>query len=193
MSAIPIPETVLAAASESPAVEPDRLNSERIAARFGSYGIEIIAESGSLRRANLYSEEDRARTCRTYAIVETTDTPAEIANEHAAILAGRSIGATFRETGWRVTKRTLLTVEVDLASLDGEVAALMRLNEIEIAAAHLYELIIQRDGQSVHYATILEVHHPKYLDLDELRTLFPSNSTISPQTLAELLQVFGLG
>lgn len=192
MSAIPIPETVLAAAGDTPAVEPELLNSERIAARFGSYGIEIIAETENFRRANLYSGTGDDRTCRTYALVETRNTPRGIAGEHGAVLSGRSIGATFRQGGWRVTKRTLLTAEVDLALLDGDVVHLMQLPEAVPAAAHLYELIVDKDGRSIHYATILELHHPEYLELEVLEKLFPSNATITPGTLHELLQVFDL-
>ncbi len=196
MSAIPIPQALLAAASQSAAVEPDRLNSERIAARFGSYGIEIIAENGGLRRANLYSGSDDSRTCRTYAVVETTETPADIGDEHRAIVTGHSIGATFRRSGWRVAKRTLLTAEVELAALDPEVALAMRLPESGKAALHLYELDVDKAGHEIHYATILEVHHPEYLKLAELDELFRASatgdSTISQEVLQELLQVFGL-
>ena len=192
MSAIPIPEPVLAAASNTPAVEPERLNSERIAARFGNCGIEILAVDGELRRTNLYSGTGNDRTCRTYALVETRNAPEAIQAEHDAILSGQSIGATFQKRGWRVSKRTLLTASVEPGSLDSDVLGLMQISPDAAAAAHLYELLVDKDGGSIHYATILELHHPDYLGIQELERLFPSDLTISPDTLHELLQVFGL-
>ena len=42
-------------AASSAAIAPQPLNSERIAGRFGSYGIEVLEGQGAVRVANLYS------------------------------------------------------------------------------------------------------------------------------------------
>lgn len=194
MSATPLPETIRAAARKTSAEEPQLLNSERIRDRFGSYGIEILEDAAGLRRANLYSGTDADTICRTYALVRTIDAAPEIDVEHGAITTGRSIGATFRAGGWTVAKKTLLTAAADLAVIDPDVTGLMRLAGSERIALHAYELIVERGDRSIHYATILELHHPDYLQQDELATLFPSgsNSTISPDTVTELLRHFEL-
>ena len=194
MSATHFPEPIRAAARDASAEEPQLLNSERIRDRFGSYGIEILTDSNGLRRANLYSESTAGRTCRTFALVRTIDAAAEIGAEHGAIATGRSIGATFREGGWTVAKRTLITASIDLATIDPDVTRLMQLDGTESIALHAYELIVERRDRSIHYATILELHHPEYLQENELATLFPSggNATISPDAVTELLEHFEL-
>jgi hypothetical protein len=37
---------------------------------------------------------------------------------------------------------------------------------------HAYELRIEQDPESIHYATIVEVHHPDYLSPVELHSLY---------------------
>ncbi len=180
------------AARNTPAVEPELLNSERIQASFGSYGIEILGEASGLRRANLYSEDAGSRTCRTYAVVRSNAVPEGIAAAHDAVKDGRSIGATFRDAGWTVAKRTIATTGVELDRIDPAVAALMRLDVSGRVALHLYELVIDRDDVRIDYATILELHHPAYIDAATLERLFPVDSAISEGSLHELLDVFGL-
>lgn len=194
MSAKPIPEPIRTAARTASAQGPQLLNSERIRDRFGSYGIEILADRNGLRRANLYSHADGGKTCRTFALVHTLNAPRDIAAEHAAISSGRSIGATFRDSGWTVAKKTLLTGSAALAEIDPDVSRLMRLAGTECIAVHAYHLIIEQHGQAITYATILELHHPDYLGEDELATLFSSSSdaTASPATVTELLRRFEL-
>jgi hypothetical protein len=64
----------LAAVAGAPALAqpPARelLNSERIAAAFGSYGVEVVAQDDTLRISNLYSTEAGVTTCRTFATVD---------------------------------------------------------------------------------------------------------------------------
>ena len=73
-----LPRSVIAAALDACTHESERLNSERIAERFGSYGIEVISSGPGLRRSNLYSSEDEVRTCRTYAVVRFVDEPVRL-------------------------------------------------------------------------------------------------------------------
>ena len=52
------------------------LNSERIAEKFGNYGIEVL-EQNPLRVSSLYSVEHGQRVCRTFAIVMFEPHPTE--------------------------------------------------------------------------------------------------------------------
>ena len=153
--------------------EPELLNSERIEARFGSYGVEVLAEGQRLRHSSLYSVENGARTCRTYAIVEFLDTrSAAIEAPHAAVRSGQSLGATFREAGWAIRKRSLFTGSANVGP-EQRIAGLMRLTTTQSLAMHVYRLYIERDAESIPYANIIEVHHPDYLSQEELEALYP--------------------
>jgi hypothetical protein len=146
------------------------LNSERIAARFGNYGIEVLASDTRERVSNLYSEANGQRTCRTFAVVRY---PAAIdpalAAEHAEIVRGGSIGAVFAAHGWRVDKTNLRYFEVDAP---GRVAALMHVAPGRRLAAHAYELDVVKDGRSFEYALLVEIHHPDYLQREDLPAIY---------------------
>ncbi|MBT8083337.1 MAG: hypothetical protein KJO56_13005 [Gammaproteobacteria bacterium] len=149
------------------------LNSERIEQRFGNYGIELLESEDGLRRSNLYSREGNLATCRTYALVEFTEQLDErYADTHATVLAGGSIGATARERGWEVHKHTAYIGQLRLPERPTEVRRLMRLRGGELLAVHVYRLILAQADNTLPYATIIEIHHPDYLDLTDLRTLY---------------------
>ena len=146
------------------------LNSERIAQRFGSYGIEVLASDPRVRVSNLYSEERGARTCRTFAVVlYRTGVDPAIAAEHEEIARGGSIGAVFAAHGWQVVKTNLRYLKIDASQ---RVAGLMRIAAGTRLAAHAYELEVVQAGRSVPYALLLEIHHPDYLRLDDLRSIY---------------------
>ena len=42
-------------------------------------------------------------------------------------------------------------------------------------AVHGYELSVRKDTELVSYTTIVEVHHPDYLNLDELETIYSTD------------------
>jgi hypothetical protein len=152
--------------------EPELLNSERIEARFGSYGVEVLAQGPRLRQSSLYSVEDGVRTCRTYAIVEFLDPEAEgIAVPHAAVRSGQSLGSTFHDAGWTLRKQSLYTGHVVLGA-GNRIASLMRVPSERPLAMHVYRLHIERRNESILYANIVEIHHPDYLSLQELDSLF---------------------
>ncbi|HVS24207.1 MAG TPA: hypothetical protein VMU03_10825 [Gammaproteobacteria bacterium] len=146
------------------------LNSERIAQRFGSYGIEVLASDPRVRVSNLYSEEGGTRTCRTFAVVlYPTGVDPAIAAEHEEIARGGSIGAVFAAHGWQVVKTNLRYLTVDASQ---RVAGLMRIAPGTRLAAHAYELEVARAGRSVPYALLLEIHHSDYQRLDDLRSIY---------------------
>jgi hypothetical protein len=194
MSATSFPDPIRAAARNAFPVEPAQLNSERIRERFGNCGIEILAETDSLRRANLFSIHGGVQTCRTYALVRALDAPPEITTEHTAIVGGQSIGATFRAGGWTVAKKTLLTGKLAHSDVEPQVSALMRLTEARPVALHAYELLVEREASRIRYALILELHHPDYLREEELSSLFPTpvDSPIDRHSLAQFLRHFNI-
>ena len=82
------------------------LNSERIARKYGSYGVEVIENTDNLRVSNLYSMEASRPICRTFAVVGISrEIDSSFAVEHAQILEGASIGAVFKRNGWNIEKR----------------------------------------------------------------------------------------
>ena len=146
------------------------LNSERIAQRFGSYGIDVLASDARVRVSNLYSETNGTRTCRTFAVVvyPAAIDPA-IAAEHDEIARGGSIGAVFAAHGWQVVKTNLHYFEVDAPE---RIAGLMHVEAGTRLAAHAYELDVAKAGRSIAYALLVEIHHPDYLRLDDLRSIY---------------------
>lgn len=148
------------------------LNSERIEARFGSYGIDVLSSDERFRLSNLYSTDGPRgeRTTRTLALVEYPPViPPGIESEHATILAGGSIGATFEAAGWRVIKTNLYLGE---RRAGPALQRLMRLDGAATVAMHVYQLDVARDGRRVPYVRILELHHPDYLTARAVRKIY---------------------
>jgi hypothetical protein len=173
MRASHFPPSVIAAALSACATESVILNSERIEKRFGSYGIEVLASEAGLRRSSLFSFDGDTATCRTYALVEFAEHLDDRYDDaHAKILAGDSIGETFRENGWDIQKNTLCIGTVRLPERSTEIGALMRLTGAHDLAVHVYQLMLVRDVVALEYATIMEVHHPEYLTAPDLRDVF---------------------
>jgi hypothetical protein len=146
------------------------LNSERIEQDFGSYGIDVRYSDSQLRISNLYSLEDGARITRTLAIVGYPDTiDNAFADVHQTVLAGASIGASFRDAGWQVSK-TMHSYFI--AGVPVPVAEAMQIPPRVGLAAHAYRLAISQGRQHFDYALIIEIHHPDYLSLDDLRDIY---------------------
>ena len=147
------------------------LNSERIQANFGTYGIEVLEQDQNVRVSNLYSFPRAGdRTCRTFAVVQYAPSmdPA-IRAQHAAIVAGGSIGAVFAASGWEVRKRNLSYGERPATA---KLAALMRIATDTQLAEHVYALDVVKGGRTIEYATIVEIHHPAYLRLADLTKIY---------------------
>jgi hypothetical protein len=174
------------------------LNSERIAARFGSYGVAVLAASDTLRLSNLFSHEPgdaNRRTCRTLAIVHFAGSANDplLAREHQRILAGGSLGAVLTAAGWRVAKHPLQRGEIGPPRGGSALHELMRLGERPGApprlAVNVYALAAERDGHTIPYATLAEVYHPDYLTLADLEALLgppPAATPAVPETASTL-------
>lgn len=172
-----------AASAQEPARE--LLNSERIEREFGSYGIEVLEASESVRVSNLFSTAADARTCRTFAIVRypTALDPAVHA-EHARIVAGGSIGAVFAQSGWQVRKTHLHYDEIHATE---RLAALMHVSIGARLAEHVYVLDVAKAGRVIEYAALVEIHHPDYLTRDELASIYGRASATGREDLVRTL------
>lgn len=149
------------------------MNSERIEQRFGSYGVEVVEHGPARRASSLYSLEDGRRVCRTFATVEfRLPIAPELAAEHERVATGESIGTVFKSAGWRVRKRHVRLRQRTLTENDRPVAALMHLEAPCTVAEHAYVFEVARRDQAFDYAAITELHHPDYLDLTELRSIY---------------------
>ena len=174
----------IAAAAQPP--NRELLNSERIQQAFGSYGVEVLASDARARVTNLYSVEAGAKTCRTFAVVRFPAViDAAVATEHATITNGGSIGAVFAANGWRVMKTHLAFREIEATP---RLANLMHVAIGTRLAEHAYVLDVARDGKTVEYAALVEIHHPDYLKRTDLEQIYGTADAGNRQTLlAELL------
>ena len=186
------PPSVLAAILSACATESVNLNSERIEKRFGSYGIEVLASEAGLRRTSLFSYDGDTATCRTYAVVEFVEQLDERYNDaHEKVLSGNSIGATFREDGWGIRKKSLYIGSIPLADSSSDLAHLMRLSGAYDLALHIYQLVLVRDDIALEYATIMEAHHPEYLAESDLLDVFEYDAA-TPVSASDLARISDL-
>jgi hypothetical protein len=178
---------VIAALAQAPSAgQPARelLNSERIAAAFGSYGIEVLEQDEQVRVSSLFSTAAGAKTCRTFAIVRyASPLDPAVSAEHAAIVAGGSIGATFAARGWEVRKTHLSYGERPATP---KLAALMRIAAGTPLAEHVYVLDVVKDGRAIEYAALVEIHHPDYLDRGELVQIYGAVDASRAELAAQL-------
>lgn len=153
------------------------LNSERIEAIFGSYGIEVLEHGDFLRVSSLYSLEGGRKICRTFAMVAYPATiDPRIAAEHREILAGGSIGAVFKKAGWKAKKEHRYFGELPADPDRLRLFRLMGDRGKEKLAVHVYRMHLERGEESLDYATLVEVHHPAFLDLQDLRGIYPAEA-----------------
>ncbi len=151
------------------------LNSERIERIFGSYGIEVL-ESEPIRVSNLYSQENGKQVCRTFAIVDFSDSiPETLSAPYREIRKGGSLGATLKNAGWEIEKRHEFFGEAkagkrfrDLAQLESDAGDTRY-------AIHIYTLWAKRDEQRHPFSTIAEIHHPQYLELEDLKGIYETD------------------
>lgn len=176
-------------ATNAPATTAPRelLNSERIALRFGSYGIEVLEAAGRLRVSNLYSRDgvDGAPICRTFAVVLFPPVAdPRIAREHREILAGGSLGAVLDAAGWQLEKRQLHLGEIPMPQPGDRLARLMGVSGSGRLAIRIYAMVARRGNATIDYATLAEVYHPSYLVLEDLQALVAPGGPAARATAA---------
>jgi len=188
----PVSPVILAAALSACAQQPELLNSERIENQFGNYQIVVLGQDAGVRRSSLYSVKNGIRTCRTYAAVQFADADmADIEDAHQDVLAGQSIGTTFKESGWHIRKDTLHIGKFAMKDSQHFIGKLMQLDHGVDLAVHVYRVTLEKNDQSVRYATIVEAHHPDYMTEAELLELYAVNQEQqnSPADVASLLEM----
>ena len=180
--------TACASGQEPQDLGRELLNSERIAQVFGNYDLEVLTSTPTVRVSRLFSTHDGEEICRTFAVAVFPDrVDAAIAAEHAAILAGGSIGSTFVAAGRRVVKTHRYVGEIDssakLESLMGGIAP-GRL------AVHVYTLGVTNGERAIDYANMIEIHHPGYLQTEALREIYGiAGLTETDSVIEQLLAV----
>jgi hypothetical protein len=173
-------ETAWSKAPACPAYEQLRplLNSERIEACFGSYGVEVLAQQGNLRISSLYSLATDIpaghRLTRTLAISEfAADLPDTLQAPYQAIRDGASMGATLEAAGWRVDKRHRYVGEVPV-STSFRCLSDLPTGSPQQWAVQVYDLWVLRDDKEVRFALLAELHDPRYLTLQDLQRIYPA-------------------
>ncbi len=152
-----------------------QLNSERITRKFGNYHLEVLETDDKIRVSNLYSMAPAGPVCRTFAVVGFTDEVDDyFAAQHAEIFEGGSIGAVFRRNGWIISKRHLYIGEMQIGRQAIRLTRLMRIKPPATLAMHIYLLAVSKNGRAFDYAMIAEVHHPDYLTIADLWSLYGS-------------------
>jgi hypothetical protein len=163
----------------------DALNSERIAAEFGSYGVEVLQEDPEARVSNLFSGVGDQRVCRTFAVVRYRQSDPAFRAEHAAIVAGGSIGAVFAAAGWQVRKTHL---SIGTVTATPRLASLMHIAPGARLAVHIYALDVAKGGRTLEYAVLAEIHHPDYLTRNDVAAIYGSPDESSrPGLVAEVM------
>jgi len=185
LGAICLTCVVLSLAQSQQSLDLELLNSERIEQTFGSYGIDVLSSDSTTRVSNLYSREGGRRICRTFAVaVYPREVDPAIRTEHAAILAGGSIGATFAASGWRVLKRNIYLGEIESTP---KVRTLMGDIDANRLAVHIYELSVTKSRAEIGYASIVEIHHPSYLRIADLESIYGDADPARRAESAEVL------
>ena len=142
------------------------MNSDRITARFGSYGVELLEQSQRHRIANLHSGIVPEHICRTLAVtVFHLPVHDDLRQVDEAIRAGASLGATLRSAGWRVVRSDAAQATAPAGS------AFERLSQQSCPAGtplalQVYTLLAASDAQRLPYAAIAEAYHPDHVALD---------------------------
>jgi hypothetical protein len=148
-------------------------NSDRIRLKFGSYGIEVLESGERIRVSNLYSIENGITTVRTFAVVAyPLVIEPEFRKEHDEIINGQSIGIVFKNNGWVIDKRHQYFGKINLPPEKPGGALLFGDIGITRPVVHVYSLFVKKDAAEFRYASIAEVHHPGYINLVDLKTIY---------------------
>lgn len=145
------------------------MNSILIKQKFGSYGVDVIAQESHRRVASLYSLSDGQPVTRTLAIVDyASGRPATVEAVHAQILDGASIGQSFLDHGFEVIKETVRLMELPSSPGMAALYDMMQLSREANLAYHSYRLKVRKHGDWTTYAQVTEIHSPEHLDIGEL-------------------------
>ena len=167
-------------------------NSDRIQIKFGNYGIDIIENDSSIRVSSLYSLHDGVKINRTFAVVAYPEViEAAFKHEHGAIINGQSIGIVFAQNGWAIDKQHRYFGEIEISP--GPSGTRTLFSGIGTRPAiHIYSLVVKKDNSEFEYALIADVHHPDFLQLDDLVAIYgqgPDNYLTETQSVGGFLDI----
>lgn len=168
------------------------MNSDQIRERFGSYGVELLAQEDNTRLANLYSVHDGTRVCRTLALTRfQLPVAGPLTDAHLAIRDGASIGATLRAAGWRVVKSDAAFATAAAGPQFARLAA-STVTMGELLALQVYTLQVS-DSEHWHpYAVIAEAYHPAhippYADVEDAAALLPTLPLAEQEAMGALVR-----
>jgi hypothetical protein len=144
-------------------VAGERLNSDAIRTRFGSYGVRVLEQDRQRRLASLFSSHEGGEITRTLALTKFTVPVAPALQViDRDIRAGASLGATLREAGWQVIK----SGAIECLGKAGGFFAGMAGDGVTPESPILlraYGLSASRDDANIDYATIAEAYHPQHI------------------------------
>ncbi len=187
---------------ESPSVSydsilsPKLLNSERIKMKYGSYAIKILSDNSKTRISDLYSSQDDKKITRTFALVNYSEViDATFLNEHEEIVKGGSIGRVFKNNGWQIKKKSIFFGEISPSEDLSSVYALMGNIAHSELAIYMYGFHIEKNKKEFQYATIVEIYHPDYLTIHDLKSInkdsykYLEKSPFIDQTIKEIARI----
>ncbi|MGB5740034.1 MAG: hypothetical protein WBM54_11840 [Woeseia sp.] len=151
------------------AAQQQLLNSERIEARYGSYAVRVLQQDERIRVSSLESFSRGHAVTRTLAITQFAEPAPALADIAARIRAGASIGSTFRKAGFQIEKPPVYIGTIEIPADASVVAQLMGIELPASLAMHAYQFDVSRHGERYRFATITELHHPDYLQEEQLR------------------------
>lgn len=140
---------------------------------FGNYAIEVLENDSGIRVSSLYSTHDGERVIRTFAVVAYPETIEQaFSREHAAIVSGQSIGTLFKNNGWIIEKHHQYFGEINTPTGLFFGARHSESSLETRSAIHVYTLIVKKQGMRFRYASIAEIHHPEFLQLEDLSAIY---------------------
>lgn len=153
-------------------LKPGILTSDRIKAKFGSFGVQVLLqdELSGVRLSNLYSEHDGEKITRAIALVAfERSMDDELKKAHLEILDGGSIGSTLTKHGFTLQKNALYRGALE--NMPIQLGKLMK-SKSDSFATLIYDLIVKSGNKSLPYCTITEVYSPEFLTINELNGLY---------------------
>lgn len=170
--------------AKSPWLQKNLLNSQRIELKYGSYGVDVLAQNDDMRLSNLYSLKDGQKITRTIAyILYQRPLDQKLALAHQQIISGGSIGSTLKAHGFQVKKDFFYLDEIVVPK------ALQSYLGKEKALAVIYDLKVDK-GVELPYCTILEIYDGDFLTKAEALKLYPVQKPEDNAKVTTILNAF---
>jgi len=156
-------------------LKPGLLNSTRIELKFGSYGVQILAQDqvSGIRLSSLYSEHGTEKIARTIAFTQyEANLDDRLKMAHQKILEGGSIGSTLKKYGFDIKKDILFKGLVE--GIPDQLQCLMHTQKHTFATV-IYNLSAKEGNNDYPYCTIAEIYSPEFLTLVEVDQIYPES------------------